>query len=89
MKITFETETGSVYCVEKDATGQWWLHPSQNKVTDMSVPVDGSWRIQEPVIEVGEPARLVSLYFNDLSHPDRIPGGGKITSNVTKVTHEG
>jgi hypothetical protein len=34
---------------------------------------------------VGVPATLISRYYDQPDHPERIPGGGKVTSPVREV----
>lgn len=81
MKII--TATGSVYIVTND-NGRWWLS-GKNKATWASAPIEGTWEIKEPKVELGKSAELISVYVNEPANPLRIPGGGKITSPVIAI----
>lgn len=90
-KWIITTETGSKYLIRQDGT-QWWFS-ADNVPNAQSTPLqDGEWEIKPP--EPWPPTRgmrlwIVSKYVDQPGHPDRIPGGGKHTSQVVSVTSTG
>jgi hypothetical protein len=83
--IEVETETGSMYKVVKEDL-DYYLYP-HHIPSQTSKNVNGEkWKVKRPDIPQEGLAWLVmSYYFEDMSHPDRIPGGGKLTSPVKSI----
>lgn len=83
---TVQTLSGSVYnfyLVDK----KWWVQ-GMNMVSISSQPLSGHiWPIKKPSPWPpvnGEGMSFESIYSraSDPTHPDRMPGGGKHTSNI-------
>lgn len=84
------TEMGSKYTFTL-AFDKWTVR-CENLGNPMSGVIDSTieYGVQEPTPwppVVGEGMTFLSLWFDGpYDHPDRIPGGGKHTSNVKQVT---
>ena len=79
------TVSGSIYEL-RELAGEWSLRAT-NQENPYSCPVDPSrwWPIQPPTPwppEVLTPLVLLTQHTTAWAHPDRIPGGGKVTSPV-------
>jgi len=92
VNATIVTATGSVYRVRRDDDGAWWC-AGDNVPTAMSCSLaDGEWEIAPPIPwppVIGERLRLVAPGDMRRTDPLRMPGGGKITSEVTRVDMSG
>lgn len=88
MRYIIKTESGSVYKVRSDSDGCYWLS-GENVPSFSSVAVpEGEWQIDRPTpwpIAIGQPLQMVSAFYLAFEHPERIPGGGKLTSPVVSV----
>jgi hypothetical protein len=89
--VEVHTYSGSVYIVKQTEEGNFLLQadnvPSR---TSAQLNPEEEWPIQKPEPwppQLGQPVTLLSRYFHDKTHPDRMPGGGKITSPVRAVIH--
>jgi hypothetical protein len=85
--LLIETATGSKYVLTRRPDNSWWVS-GENQVSDTSRSLgDRAWPIQPPMLpREGESWVFFSLFQFEPDHPDRIPGGGKITSPVVRVT---
>jgi hypothetical protein len=83
------TTSGSCYVVEL-RDDRWWLCAANvPNPTSGRLPGDTVWEIKPPTPwppVFGQRLWLVSRYFEEPTHPLRIPGGGKHTSPVVSVT---
>lgn len=83
------TRSGSVYVVEGDGTRFRCRKPEhQEKSHGGNVPIERPYALHNVLPwppEEGVPLVMITEHFLDKGHPDRMPGGGKITSPVTKV----
>lgn len=87
------TATGSVYRMVEDGETRWWLN-ADNVANPTSRRLDPQvwWRIQQPdpwPPELGSPVMLLAPLEFDRRNPERLPGGGKITSPVRLLQHFG
>lgn len=86
------TESGSVYLVERDADGGWWVsarnvaNPASQELPGRRYPIapPTPW----PPI-VGYPIVLAAAPDLPENDPDVLPGGGKWTSRVVSVRTDG
>lgn len=81
------TQSGSRYIVAQDRDGIWWL-AGDNVLSPTSCSLqDGMWAVQQPV--PWPPILGYRLWIEALrlpfGHPDRLPGGGKDTSQVVSM----
>lgn len=88
-KIT--TETGSTYYITE--RGDKYSFSGQNIAIPKSATVGTKreWPINRPdpwPAVLHRRLWITSIYFNDKTHPYRIPGGGKDTSYVISVEEE-
>ena len=84
---TVRTVTGSVYNFFF-AEG-WKVRAPKMSISSGSKALGGTfWPIEKPAPWppiLGSGMAFFSKYFNDKGHRHRMPGGGKITSNVSSV----
>jgi len=83
------TETGSRYRIHEDVAGTFWLS-GENVPNPQSRAIGPEeWEIERPQPwppEIGQRLWMPSAYFNaPKDHPGRIPGGGKLTSQVQRI----
>ena len=86
------TASGSLYNVSERDDGSWWLSGKNvRSFTSQAIPPESEWPIEKPDWPpvTGKPVMFVSLYFTDVHNPLRIPGGGKITSDVASCSELG
>jgi hypothetical protein len=83
--IAVTTASHSVYAIERRGDG-WFLFAS-HLPSATSEDINGAaWQIEEPAMpELGRSWILTSFHYFDWDNPDRIPGGGKITSPVVEI----
>ena len=90
IEIRVTTMTGSAYTVTQDDDGIWWLRGDHLVITKESQAISGRlWMIAQPrpwPLVLGKSAKFISTYFNSPDHPDRMPGGGKIISQVRSLS---
>ena len=86
--LVVRTESGSVYLVERDDEGAWWV--SANNVANPASQELGGRRYSiapptpwPPI--VGYPLVLATAPDIPAGSPDALPGGGKWTSRVVSV----
>ena len=89
---TVRTVTGSVYdffFAGAPKLGGWKVRAPKMSINSNSKALGGTfWPIEKPVPWppiLGSGMAFFSKYFNDKGHRYRMPGGGKITSNVSSV----
>lgn len=82
-----ETKSNSIYELKEDANGRFWFR-GNNVPTSTSVKLTQTWyevRQPEPP-RIGERWVVESIYPIAMAgHPDRINGGGKITSPILSI----
>lgn len=82
------TQSGSRYTVGHHCTGSWWFC-GQNAPNPLScaLPVQ-LWRITRPTTwppQLGTHIAMMAPPDLALDDPDRVPGGGKVTSPISVV----
>lgn len=89
-RFVVTTTSGSEYVVEGNGTEFRYLALSKQAAPDpvFNVKVVGDYdldKVSPWPPEVNRPLLMVTKHLDDINHPDRMPGGGKITSPVVKV----
>lgn len=87
---TIVTQSGSSYVLACDAVGMWWL-ATDNIPSARSCPLhDGVWPVQRPVPWPAVIGARLWIEALPLAPGDtrRVPGGGKDTSPVVRVTYD-
>jgi hypothetical protein len=87
-KVT--TESGSVYHVGGDGKAFMFYVPARQvnpSVVD-NKPITQAYEANSVLPWPPEPGRamiVITKHYHEPDHPDRMPGGGKVTSTVVKV----
>jgi hypothetical protein len=79
------TLSGSLYRVAIDDANRWWVSADNVATCTSSNLADGCWEIQPPSPwppVLGAPFRFVAPTHLPIGDPERVPGGGKVTSVV-------
>lgn len=82
------TLSGSLYRVAIDDEDRWWVSADNVATCTSSNLADGCWEIQPPSPwppVLGAPFRFVAPTHLPIGDPERVPGGGKVTSIVVAV----
>lgn len=87
--VKMHTATGSIYRVVRDAEGRWWFS-GDNVPNPASRALDPElwWRIDPPrpwPPELGRGIELRAPACMDWNDPERVLGGGKLTSPVRAI----
>ena len=87
--VRISTASGSEYLVKCHRDDSWWCS-AYNVVNKTSTQLEGTgwWRIAPPSPwppVIGWPIVLVTPETLRFGDPDRMPGGGKVTSPVIEV----
>jgi hypothetical protein len=84
---TWEIRTirGSLYWIHRHPDGRWWVSAKNLPTPDSCSLAHGCWEIRPPVRwppSVGRSFVFEAPHASAPDDPNRIPGGGKITSEV-------
>ena len=83
------TTSGSEYVIRQDGE-RWYVQGVKQKATPTSKLLgDREWEITRPTPwppELGFGVFFSSTLVHRLDHPDRMPGGGKLTADIRIVT---
>ena len=87
--VRIRTASGSEYLVKCHRDDSWWCS-ARNVPNTTSTPLEGTgwWRILPPSPwppVIGWPFVMVTPATLRFGDPDRMPGGGKVTSAVIEV----
>lgn len=86
---TIHTRSGSLYRIAVDSAGRWWISGDNVRTPISSYLGDGCWEIQPPSPwppQIGSPLTFLAPPHLEIGDPNRIPGGGKVTSPVVDIT---
>lgn len=88
-RFAVHTESGSTYEVERQNDRYFFHAPKKQVNTGLhNVPIRNTYEV-EPIMpwppQPGLRLLVVTKHFTDPLHPNRMPGGGKTTSEIMHV----